>query len=390
MTAEDWVIQHVRVVSARGIQEDAFIRVTGGIIREVGTGASPYDWACPVIDGQGSWLLPGFIDMHVHGGNGADVMDGSVKSVERIGRFHAAHGTTAWLPTTLTASENRLMKALDAVRQASDEARLIPTILGVHLEGPFIAPNRRGAQNPEFIQAPSVAVTESLMQRAPGLVRCMTLAPERPGGLDLVRWLGQRQVLVSMGHTDASSDLAEAAIEAGVRRATHLFNGMRGLHHREGGPVTAALLDERVVCEVIADGQHVTWDVLKLVVKVKGPDGITLITDAMAAAGQPDGVYDLGGLPVEVKAGRACLAGTEQLAGSTLTMDQAVRNMAAKVGVSLPDVVRMASTTPARQLGLVDCKGDIAAGMDADFVLMDESMSVLATWVQGCEVYRRS
>jgi N-acetylglucosamine-6-phosphate deacetylase len=384
-----WVIQHVRLVTAEGIRENAWVRVQDGVISEVGEGALPPTWTDPVVDGGGSWLAPGFIDMHVHGGDGADVMDGTVSSIDRIARFHAGHGTTGWLPTTLTASEQRLARAVQAVADAKRQGNAGAAILGVHLEGPFIADSRRGAQNPEFIVDPSRPFTESLLQVAPGLVKSMTLAPERPGGLELTKWLAEQGVLVSMGHTDATAEVAQAAIDRGVRQATHLFNGMRGLHHREGGPVTAALLDDRVACELIADGHHVQWDVMRLVVKVKGPDKLVLITDAMAAAGQPDGPFDLGGLAVTVKDGRACLRGTDQLAGSTLTMDRAVRNMVNHVGVDLVDAVRMASATPARQLGLQDKKGNVTPGMDADLVLLDEALSVVATWVGGREVYRR-
>ncbi|MCL6626602.1 N-acetylglucosamine-6-phosphate deacetylase [Alicyclobacillus shizuokensis] len=389
MGSDDWVLNGVRIVTSTGICEDGYVRVQNGVIRELGAGPAPAAAPSTFSEPRGAWLVPGFIDMHVHGGDGADVMDGRPESVERIGRFHASHGTTGWLPTTLTASADRLLQALDAVHEVRQRRWQGPVILGVHLEGPFIAPSRRGAQNPEHIVNPSVSLAESLLARVPGLVRSMTLAPERPGARDLIEWLGRQGVLVSMGHTDCDSDTAGEAIRQGVRQATHLFNGMRGLHHRQGGPVAQALLDERVVCELIADGQHVDWDVLRLVVKVKGADGVTLITDAMAAAGRPDGEYDLGGLPVSVRDGRACLAGSDQLAGSTLTMDQAVRNMAMKVGVGLFDAVRMASTTPARQLGLSHCKGDIRPGMDADLVLLDESLSVLATWVGGERIFHR-
>ncbi|WP_067931725.1 N-acetylglucosamine-6-phosphate deacetylase [Alicyclobacillus kakegawensis] len=389
MGSDDWVVGGIRIVTSTGICEDGYVWVHNGVIRELGSGPAPLAAPSPFADPRAAWLVPGFVDMHVHGGDGADVMDGKPESVERIGRFHASHGTTAWLPTTLTASADRLLQALDAVHEVRQRRWQGPTILGVHLEGPFIAPSRRGAQNPEHIVDPSVPLAESLLARVPGLVRSMTLAPERPGARELIEWVCRQGVLASMGHTDCDSDTARAAIQQGVRQATHLFNGMRGLHHRQGGPVAQALLDERVVCELIADGQHVDWDVLRLVVKVKGADGVALITDAMAAAGRPDGEYELGGLPVSVHDGRACLAGSDQLAGSTLTMDQAVRNMAVKVGVGLLDAVRMASTTPARQLGLSHRKGDIRPGMDADLVLLDESLSVLATWVGGERIFQR-
>lgn len=383
------MIHRARIVSGDNVIEDGWLAVSGGIVTELGDGTPPeslFAGGADVVDADGQWLVPGFVDVHVHGADGAEVMDGTAEAIARIGRFHAKHGTTGWLPTTVVGPAAALQRALLAVAEVRDTPAAAEggaAILGVHLEGPMISAKRIGAQNPAHRIDPDVPTMTQLLDTVPDLVRKVTIAPELAGADEVIRLLLTRNAIVSMGHTDASFSQAMHAIQQGASHATHLFNAMRGLHHRDGGTVGASLLSDNVVCEIIADGHHVDFDMLKLAYRLKGRDRLMLITDAIAAAGRPDGAYKLGGLDVTVKAGICLLQDGQTLAGSTLTMDAAVRNMANRVGVSLPDAVAMASAVPARELGLASRKGRIAVGYDADLVLLDESLQVKRTWISG-------
>jgi len=392
------LLHGMRIVNPDKVLECGWMYIHENRISQMGAGEPPLDLATSdtvaKVDATGQWVTPGFIDIHVHGGNGSDVMDGQATAVENIARFHCTHGTTGFLPTTLTAPVESLRKSLASVRQVLDvqSAGEITgaCVLGAHLEGPFISPHKIGAQNPEYVQDPSVETMLAFITEFPGLVKKVTLAPERQGALELISWLRQQGIHSSLGHTDASYEQTAAAVEAGATHATHLFNAMRGLHHRDGGVVGACLLSSRVVCELIADGHHVDVPVMQLVLKTKDTKEIVLITDAISATGMPEGQYQLGGLDILVQSGRSVLASNGALAGSTLTMDVAVKNMAQRVGVSLPDAISMASANPAGELGLSARKGRLAPGMDADFVLLDDAMTVVSTFIQGKKVYGRS
>ncbi|GMA56053.1 N-acetylglucosamine-6-phosphate deacetylase [Alicyclobacillus sacchari] len=347
-----FVIRNGRLVLEDSVIESGYILAEHGVIREIG-----YDDAFPrtlatrpitVLDAHGQWILPGFIDLHIHGGDGYEVMDGTVRSLEAISRFHARHGTTGWLPTTLTAETADVERAIQAAKRAAYRVHDGAQILGVHLEGPFISPKRCGAQNPKYIIPPSMDILERLTSVAERFVKKVTIAPEQEGALNAIRWLSTHGIIASVGHTDATFQQTRAAISAGARHATHLFNAMRGLHHREGGTVGAMLLSGDVVCELIADGHHVAPEVMNLAYRLKGRDNVVLITDAMAAAGKPDGDYQLGQLDVIVKNGVAVLKEGNHLAGSTLTMDGAIRNMVSRVGIHVRDAAYMASTVNQR------------------------------------------
>lgn len=333
-----------------------------------------------IVDLSGFYLAPGFIDLHVHGGGGADFMDGEVEAVRTIVETHARHGTTGLLATTLAAPEEEILQALRAVKTAPKSGA---NILGVHMEGPFINARMKGALDARFIRGVSLPEIERWLAEGGTVLRWhVTIAPEVEKALDAVAFLAGQGAVVSAGHTDCTYVEFTAAVKAGLAHATHLFNAMRGLHHREPGPVGAALTLPGVTVEVIADGIHVHPSVLKTAVLSRGQGGIILVTDAMRAAGLPDGGYMVGHQTVEVKNGEARLAnGT--LAGSILTMDRAVANMVQRVGVSLPDAVQMASFNPARLHGLHPAKGSIAAGKDADLVVLDRELDVAATIIGG-------
>lgn len=323
---------------------------------------------------EGPYILPGFLDLHVHGGGGLEVMEGR-EGVEATLRFHLQHGTTGLLATTVTAPLPQLEGALLGIQEAM-AGPLGEALLGVHLEGPFISPNRLGAQ-PPFPHLPDLETAQWLLSLAP--VKVLTLAPELPGALDFLRFLAERGVRVQLGHTAASYAEAEAALEAGASGFTHLYNAMTGLHHREPGVVGLAL-ERGTWAEIIPDGLHVHPAALKLA--LKSIPGLYFVTDAVAAAGMPDGEYPLGTHRVEKRGEGVWLEGS--LAGSTLTLDQALRNLVAW-GMPLEEAARRLSTLPARYLGLGD-RGEIARGKRADLVVLDRELRVQAVFLGGKRV----
>ncbi len=333
-------------------------------------------------------IVPGFIDVHVHGGGGFDTMDGAA-GVRGMSRFHALHGTTALLATTITNPWPNVLNALRGVREAMDrpvleDADLGATVLGVHLEGPFVSPQRLGAQPPDTVLATPERVQAAL---GPDVVRVVTIAPEMPHAMEAITVFARAHVRVSLGHTTASAEQATAALEVvkragGVSSCTHLWNATGGLEGRQPGVPGAILADKNAFAELILDGHHVHTASFLTAYNAK-PDRLMLITDSIRAAGLPDGQSELGGQIVTVQDGIARLpSGT--LAGSVLTMDQAVRN-AVKAGLSLENAVRLASTHPANYLGLPN-KGRLQIGADADIVVLNDALEVQGVYVGGREI----
>jgi N-acetylglucosamine-6-phosphate deacetylase len=331
-----------------------------------------------LIDLGDRWLVPGYVDTHVHGGGGAQCNTPDAEEIGQVASFHARHGTTALLATTVPAPVGELCLALDAVDRCK-----APNLLGAHLEGPFLSRRQPGALDPSHFLDPDPAVLQRLLAIAPGRVRLMTLAPELPGGLELVEQLVRGGVVASMGHTRATYAEAHDAVSAGASAATHVFNGMPPLHHRAPGVLGAVLDLAQVSCELICDAFHVDPAAMRLLYRAKGASGIRLVTDAMAAAGMPDGEYRLTGRAVTVSGGLAVLAGGQAIAGSTLTMEEAVQKAVGLIGVSVEEAILMASTNAARLLGLQRRKGAIAAGCDADLVVLSERLAVEAVMVAG-------
>lgn len=336
-----------------------------------------------IVDAQGGWVLPGFIDVHVHGGFGADFMDANLEAIATITGFHSKNGTTAMLATTMTASREQLSAVLDAIDEYMQGDMPNAQLLGVHLEGPFISPVFSGAQNPAFIALPQMTWLEDWVRQHPEVIRLLTLAPEREGALPLISWLKGQGITVACGHTDASYEQIEAAVEHGLQHAVHTFNAMRMLHHREPGTVGAVLSDDRIYAEVIADGHHVHPACIQLLSKAKPKDRLLLVTDAISATGLGEGIYELGGLKVTVKGGVARLLEGDSLAGSTLTMMEAFRFCVEKVGLSIPQVSQMASGTPAATLGFADHMGSIVVGKQADLLLVTPELQLQTVWVKG-------
>ncbi|MDQ0172126.1 N-acetylglucosamine-6-phosphate deacetylase [Paenibacillus tundrae] len=334
-------------------------------------------------------IVPGFIDIHVHGGNGDDFMDASPEVLDTITAFHCTQGTTAMLATSMTAPKDRLDQVLYEVHTYRSQTMPFAQLEGVHLEGPFFSPKWPGAQNPEHIVMPNVSWLEEWEQQYPGLIRQVTLAPEREGALELIAWLRSQRITAALGHTDASYDEVQRAVEAGLHHAVHTFNAMTPLHHRLPGATGAVLSDPRISAEVIADGIHVHPAAISIVAQLKQPiDQLVLITDAMSAAGLDDGEYKIGDLPVIVEHGVARLKDGGALAGSTLTMVRGFRYLVQEVGLSVTAASRAASLTPARLLGIDHRTGSFAQGKQADIVLLNEELDIAGVWVKGQEIVK--
>jgi len=363
MTGSAEQVLRGRIVTPTGVVEGQ-VRVAAGRITAIDRGDPTGD----------SWWVPGFVDLHTHGGGGHSFTDADPAEARRAAGFHLRHGTTTLLASLVTSPPSVLRAAVTAYAPLVADG----TIAGIHLEGPYLAAARCGAQPAAHLRDPSLAELRELIRLGAGTVRMVTLAPELPGALAAIRLLVGHGVRAAVGHTDATYEQTRAAVTAGATVATHLCNGMPPPHHRAPGPVAALLAAEQVVCELIPDGVHLHPGMLRLAVAAAGPDRIALVTDAIAAAGMPDGRYALGGQSVVVTDGVARLADGDRpgpLAGSTLTMAEALRRTVA-AGVPLVAAVRMAATTPARVLGLADRLGAVAPGLRADLVELDRDLRV--------------
>jgi N-acetylglucosamine-6-phosphate deacetylase len=341
----------------------------------------------PLVDFGDAVLAPGFVDIHMHGGAGLDLMRAMPSELPRLGKFLTTHGVTGYFATTVAAPLDATCAALgrlaDAIEAAAkepptDSAQARP--LGIHLEGPFLSHKRRGVHPPECLVSPTIEVFERLWQAARGHVRMLTIAPEIPGALEVIAEAARRNVCVSIGHSDADMPTAHSAVQAGARHATHTFNAMRPLDHREPGILAEVLGNDHLSADIIVDGIHLDPAVVKLFLRAKGHDRAVLITDAISATGMPDGRYQLGPIEVDVKDGKCTSNGS--LAGSVLTMDRAVRNVTKFSEWTLRDAVQAATLNPARAAGL-PAHGVLAPGAEADFTVLSPSGEVLETIVRG-------
>lgn len=361
-----------------------------GRIRAVGSRASISAPASSrIIDARGLTLVPGFVDVHIHGAGGHDVMEASAPALRAVAQTIFRHGTTSFLPTTVTASTGATCAALEGITR---EMRAWPGAaggqpaaepLGFHLEGPFISVARRGVHPPAHLAAPSVATFEKFLEAASGNVKILTLAPELPGAMELIAAARKHGVQVGMGHTDATYAETRAAIAAGARHAVHVYNAMRPFSHRETGVIGAVLTSDEVGAEVIADGVHVDDPAIRVLLAAKGVARTLLVSDATAATGMPDGNYKLGPFEVTVS-GSVCRNAEGKLAGSTLTLDRALRHMM-KLGVALQDALRMVTLNPAAFLNMEKKKGVIAPGADADLALLDDALQVTRVFARGVD-----
>jgi len=377
-TGERTVLTGARVVLPSGVEDGGTLSVEGRRIAENVRGVTP------ALDLPGHWIVPGFVDMHVHGGGGASFSAGTAEQALTVIGTHRRHGTTTMVASTVTGELGDLAQQAGTLSELVEQGDLA----GVHFEGPFISPERCGAHDPALLRDPDPTEVRKLIDAARGSAKMMTLAPERPGGLESVRMLADSGVIAAVGHTDSTYEAAKEAVEAGATVATHLFNAMPGLSHRTPGPVAALLEDERVTVELINDGTHLHPAVLELAFGSAGAGRVAFITDAMGAAGMGDGRYPLGPLEVEVRDGVARLAEGGSIAGSTLTLDEAFRRAVTVDGLPVEDAVRALTANPARLLGVDDRTGSLEVGKYADLVVLDADFGLAGVMRQGEWVVR--
>ncbi len=390
-------IINAQVISPTEIIQQGWVSLAGGRIVEVGDQSKGQrnPSSGKIIDAQGMYLSPGFIDIHVHGGGGADFMDNELEAYLTIAETHAKFGTTAMLPTTLTSEQDLLLETFDVYEKALSLNSAGAQFLGLHLEGPYFAMNQRGAQDPRYIRNPDAKEYLPILEKYGHHIRRWSAAPELPGALEFGSALLAKGVLPALAHTDAVYSEILKGLNYGYRLATHLYSGMSGMTrknaHRYAGAIETCLLLDEIDVEIIADGVHLPEPFLKLICKVKQPDQIILITDAMRAAGTQDTASILGGksngLPVIIEEGVAKLPDRSSFAGSIATADQLIRTMRDIAGLQLEQAVQMLTRNPARLLNILDHTGTIEKGKQADLVLFDKNIHILKTIIKGKVVY---
>ncbi|MEH7492560.1 N-acetylglucosamine-6-phosphate deacetylase [Neobacillus niacini] len=384
---------HGKAVLENEVAESIYVFIDNGKIQEIGpinSLPSHLNIVKKIEIAEDQTVVPGFIDVHIHGAAGADTMDATIHALETMAKALPAEGTTSFLATTITQKhekiETALINAADYLKGHNDSGKA--DVLGVHLEGPFINKKRAGAQPMEYIMDPDIELFKHWQELAEGSIKLVTVAPELENGINFVTYLHETGVIASIGHSDAVYEEMEKAVQSGAKQVTHLFNGMRGIHHREPGVAGSALLFNELMVELIADGIHVVPEVMKLVINAKGTDGCVLITDAMRAKCLKNGVYDLGGQDVSVADGKALLSdGT--LAGSILKMNDSIKNILEAAEITLSQAVQMASVNPARQLNVYDRKGSISVGKDADITILSNEYQVDMTFCRGEIAYKK-
>ncbi|MET7346534.1 N-acetylglucosamine-6-phosphate deacetylase [Streptomyces mirabilis] len=367
------VLAGARVVLPTGVVDDGRVIVDGTRI----AGSAPS--SARTLDLSGHWLVPGFVDLHNHGGGGASFTSGTVEEVLQGVHTHRLHGTTTLVASTVTGDMDGLAQRAGLLSELAEQG----DIAGIHFEGPFISPCRKGAHSEELLRDPDPAEVRKLIDAARGRASMVTLATELPGGIDSVRLLAEHGVIAAIGHTDATYELTVEAIDAGATVATHLFNAMPALGHRTPGPIAALLEDERITVELINDGTHLHPAALQLAFHHAGADRVAFITDAMDAAGFGDGRYRLGPLEVEVSEGVARLVEGGSIAGSTLTLDRAFQRAVTVDRLPVEDIVAALSANPARLLGLYDRVGSLEPGKDADLVVLDAEFTLKGVMRKG-------
>lgn len=386
------ILKNAAVYTEAEVQQNAYIKIEGNQIAEIGSNDEPGEaFGYEIIELQKSYkVIPGMIDVHIHGVNGADTMDATLDALDTMTTALPKEGTTSFLATTITQSTLEIEAALANVVAFNNRGQRAgkAEIVGIHLEGPFINKRRAGAQPVQHVIDSSVEVMKKWQRISNDMIRLVTLAPEQEGAQVLIEYLKQQGIISSIGHSDATFSEVEVAIERGLSHVTHLYNQMREFHHREPGVVGAALLKDELMVELIADGIHSTKEAVQLAFRQKTADRLVLITDAMRAKCLKNGSYDLGGQQVTVEDGKAILAdGT--LAGSTLKMGNAFQNMINFANCSIEEAIKMTAVNPAKELGLFDQKGSLAAGKDADIVVINEENEVEMTFCKGKIAYQK-
>lgn len=372
------LLHNALLTDERGETPDGWVLFDGDSIAAVGTARDGLPDADERVDLGGARLVPGFVDIHGHGGGGHTYDDGGDELLAAIAA-HRAHGTTR---SVISLVANPLAALRESLGEIADLASADPLVLGTHLEGPFLAPGKRGAHHIDYLREPDAISVDELIGAARGTLRQITIAPELPGADEAIDRFVDAGVKVAVGHTEADFETAARAFDRGATLLTHAFNAMNGIHHRAPGPVVAALSDPRVTLEIVLDGHHIDERIVALTLD-EAPGRVAFITDSMAAAGSADGDYRLGALNVSVRDGRALLSGTDTIAGSTLTLDSALRRAVDVVGLSWPDAVGAVTAVPARALGFDDHLGLLEGGFAADAVALDADGNVTAVWAAG-------
>jgi N-acetylglucosamine-6-phosphate deacetylase len=375
-----YILKNVQVALQNRMVPSANVWISEGKIMKIDT----EDLSIPEgdyeqLDGGGHLLVPGMIDVHIHGANGFDMMDGTEKSIQEVSSACASSGCTSFLATSVSSTLEDLLEMIRSVKRVIGH-EVGAKIAGIHLEGPYLNPKRKGMQNEKYLRHPNLEEMQLIFQEAGSLIKMVTIAPELPGGMELISFLKEKGVVIAIAHSDATYEEAKLAFASGASHVTHCFNGMRPIHHRDPGVIVAAFEEKHVSLQAIVDNVHLHPAIIRLMHTLKGPEGMVLITDALQAMGLGDGNYIFGGHHVTVSEGIARLEdGT--LASSTVTMNEALR-YTVETGIPLIDAIKMASTTPANILALQQ-KGAITAGFDADLVLLDDEFKVLWTMVEG-------
>jgi N-acetylglucosamine-6-phosphate deacetylase len=367
---------------------DAAILIRDGVIQSVGPRADvPLPSGATEINAPDQIAAPGFIDVHIHGAGGSDLMQGTNSALSSVAKTLAAHGTTSFVATTVTAATETICKSCEGISEYIGVQHLPADfraeVLGIHFEGPFLSPERRGVHPLEFLKLPTAELLDKFLSAASGHALILTLAPELLGAIPCIDAARKSGLVVGIGHTDATYEQARAAIARGAHHAVHVYNAMRPFSHRDSGVIGAVLTSPEVTAELIADGVHVDEIAMKMLLQAKCATGVILISDGISATGMPDGQYNLGPLQVSVSGGVARNS-EGKLAGSTLTLDRALRNIV-QLGTPLADALQMLTLNPAKLLGIEFKKGALRAGADADIVLLDQSLNITRVWTRGLE-----
>lgn len=387
-------IKNGKVMTPEGVIENGSIVIEGSKIKAIGK-ASDIEFAGEgeVIDAAGKWVLPGFIDLHCHGGRGCDTMDGTLSDIETIAEYHAGGGTTAFLPTTASSSLEAILRSLEAVREARSNGVAGAAVIGAHLEGPFFAYAKRGCHLPIYVRNPRPIEYDRMLEYADDIVS-MTLAPELDGAEALIKALVNNNIVASIGHSDATYSQILKAVEWGASHVTHMYCAMSSIV-KDGpariiGVVETTLLLDELTTEIISDGKHLPPELIKMVIKAKGLDKVCVVTDAMRGAGMPPGVYTFGlkdGQEAVVQDGMAVMPDRTGYASSVVRMKDLIKTLIGPVGLSLTDAVKMATINPAKIIGMDDKMGSLEEGKDANIVIADDNVDIYATIVDGREVF---
>jgi N-acetylglucosamine-6-phosphate deacetylase len=380
------IIKNVKIITEKQIINHYCLFIENEMIKDLINSKEVIDEHYDVvIEGQGQYLAPGFIDIHHHGNSGYDVMDGTKEALLSIAAFQSKHGVTSFLGSTMTNPKENILRALENAKEylkSSNQGELVSNFLGIHLEGPYLSVEKKGAQPKAHIHNGNLDEINEFITISNNHIKVITIAPELNGSIEIIKRIREKDIYVSLGHSNAKYEEAETAIKAGASIATHLYNGMRGFTHREPGIVGSVLTNDNIYAEIIVDLLHLHPAAIQLAIKAKGTDRVILVSDAMRATGLSDGEYDLGGQTVVVKNGEAHLK-DDTIAGSTLTLDKAVLNMVKYIKVPLVDAIKMASLNPAKAIGMDHLLGSIQVGKVADLVLLDENLNVQKVWLKG-------